>query len=72
MIFLLERPSQPLNFIIIYENTTSLILSWSEPANINGEIDYYIVCVFITLINNHIAQNVGGKKHWLKQNYLSA
>ena len=43
---LLERPSQPLNFIVIYENTTSLILNWREPANIDGEIDHYIVCVF--------------------------
>ena len=45
MLCLLERPSQPVNFGIVSEDDTSLILTWNKPANIKGEIYYYIVSV---------------------------
>ena len=45
MLCLLERPSQPVNFNVTSEDNTSLMLTWNEPANIKGEIDYYIVSI---------------------------
>ena len=45
MLCLLERPSQPVNFNVTSEYDASLVLTWSEPANIKGEIHYYIVSV---------------------------
>ena len=45
MLCLLERPSQPVNFGIASEDDTSLMLTWNEPANIKGEIDYYVVSI---------------------------
>ena len=44
---LLERPSQPLNFNITIEDVTSLKLTWSEPVNTGGKIDYYIVSIYV-------------------------
>ena len=45
MLCLLERPSQPVNFNVTSEDDTSLVLTWSEPANTKGELDYYIVSI---------------------------
>ena len=43
MLCLLERPSQPVNFNVTSEDDTSLMLTWSEPENAKGEVDYFIV-----------------------------
>ena len=45
MLCLLERPSQPVNFNVTSEDDTSLRLTWNEPANIKGEVDYYTVSI---------------------------
>ena len=45
MLCLLERPSQPVNFNVTSEDDTSLVLTWNKPANIKGEVDYYIVSI---------------------------
>ena len=45
MLCLLERPSQPVNFGIVSEDDTSLMLTWNEPANIKGKVDYYTVSI---------------------------
>ena len=45
MLCLLEHPSQPVYFGIASEGDTSLILTWNKPANIKGEIYYYIVSI---------------------------
>ena len=44
---LLERPSQPRNFIVISENITSLELSWNQPENFDEETDYFNVSIFL-------------------------
>ena len=58
MLCLLERPSQPVNFGIASEDDTSLMLTWNEPANIKGEVDYYIVSTcyvyFAVIFHMHI------------------
>ena len=45
MLCLLERPSQPVNFGIVSEDDTSLMLTWNEPANYKREVDYYTVSI---------------------------
>ena len=50
MLCLLERPSQPMNFNITSEDDTSLMLIWSEPVNTKGEVDYYIVSSYYTIL----------------------
>ena len=45
MLCLLERPSQPVNFNVASEDDTSFMLTWNEPVNIKGEIDYYVVSI---------------------------
>ena len=45
MLCLLERLSQPVNFNVTSKDDTSLVLTWSEPANTKGELDYYIVSI---------------------------
>ena len=45
MLCLLVRPSQPVNFGIASADGTSLTLTWSEPLNTEGEVNYYIVSV---------------------------
>ena len=47
MLCLLERPSQPVNFIVTSEDDTSLMLIWSEPENTKGEVNYYIVSIIL-------------------------
>ena len=49
MLCLLERPSQPVNFGIASEDETSLMLTWNEPTNIKGEVNYYIVSISYVL-----------------------
>ena len=48
MLCLLERPSQPVNFNVTSEDDTSLVLTWSGPANIKGEVDYYFIVSIAT------------------------
>ena len=36
-----------MNFSITTESDTSLMLSWSEPVNTDGKIDYYIVSIYV-------------------------
>ena len=36
-----------MNFSAATEDDTSLMLNWSEPLNTNGEIDYYIVSIYV-------------------------
>ena len=50
MLCLLERPSQPVNFNVTSEDDTSLMLTWSEPENTKGEVDYYIVSTTLFLL----------------------
>ena len=50
MLCLLERPSQPVNFNVTSEDDVSLKLTWSEPENTKGEVDYYIVSSHYTII----------------------
>ena len=47
MLCLLERPSQPVNFNITSEDDTSLTLTWNEPMNTKGEVNYYIVSFIV-------------------------
>ena len=50
-----------MNFGIASEDDTSLMLTWNEPANIKGEIDYYFIVstvamyIFAMIFNVHIA-----------------
>ena len=50
MLCLLERPSQLVNFNIISEDDTSLMLIWCETENIKGEVDYYIVSITLFMM----------------------
>ena len=50
MLCLLERPSQPVNFNVTSEDDTSLTLTWNEPENTKGEVDYYIVSTTLFLL----------------------
>ena len=43
MLYLLERPSQPVNFNAFHYGPSSLLLIWSNPSSDDREIAYYTV-----------------------------
>ena len=51
MLCLLECPSQPVNFNVTSEDDTLLMLTWSEPENTKGGVDYYIVSTTLFLLH---------------------